>query len=139
PIKDVLVESNCSVAELIDLKFGYCKMVVAALEEDHITKCEPNMRVATKFVNTTANYFKEKDLNVELIKLYGSVELAPIAALSDVIVDLTATGTSLKENNLEIIDTIMESTARLVANKVKMKTNFDEIIDLTKKLQKAVK
>ncbi|MFC1478708.1 ATP phosphoribosyltransferase [Candidatus Margulisiibacteriota bacterium] len=137
--KDVLVESSCSVAELLDMKFGYCKMVVAALQEDNITKCEPNMRVATKFVNTTVNYFKEKDLNVEIIKLYGSVELAPIAALSDVIVDLTATGTSLRENNLEIVDTIMESTARLVANKVKMKTNFDEIIELTEKLQKTVR
>ncbi|MFC1595663.1 ATP phosphoribosyltransferase [Candidatus Margulisiibacteriota bacterium] len=137
--KDVMVESACGLAELVDLKFGYCKLVIAALKEDNIKECKSNMRVATKFVNATAAHFKKLDLNVEIIKLYGSVELAPIAGLSDVIVDLTATGKSLDENNLEIVDTIMEATARLVANKVKLKTRYNEIIDLAGKLQGVVK
>ncbi|MFA5928935.1 MAG: ATP phosphoribosyltransferase, partial [Candidatus Margulisiibacteriota bacterium] len=130
------VEYNNSVAELVDLKFGYCRLVIAALQEDNIKKCYPNMRIATKFVNTAGEYFKKIDLNVELIKLYGSVELAPVAGLADAIVDLTATGKSLAENGLEIVDTIMGSTARLIANKVKLKTNFDEMIALAKNLQK---
>jgi len=137
--KDTLVESQSSVAELVDLKFGYCKLIIAALKEDQITQCEPNMRVATKFVNATTAHFQKLDLNVEIIKLYGSVELAPVAGLSDVIVDLTATGKSLAENNLGIVDTIMESTARLVANKVKLKTDFEDIISLAEKFQSAVK
>lgn len=136
--KDTIVESESSIAELLDLKFGGCKLVVAALKDSGITSLIPNLRVATKFVNTTSKYFKNNDLNAEIIKLYGSVELAPIAGLSDVIVDLTATGTSLRENNLEIIDTILESTARLVANKVMLKTKFSSIISLANELKSKI-
>ena len=133
--KDMLIEGKSSVAELLDLKLGYCRLVVAALKDANISECFPNMRVATKFTKSSADYFKAKDLNVELIKLYGSVELAPVANLADAIIDLTASGKSLEENNLEIVDTIYESTARLVVNKVKLKTNFAEIIDLTQRIQ----
>jgi len=130
--KDTLVESHASVAECVDLKFGYCKLVIAGLAGETALPLTSGMRIATKFVHTTADYFKRLDLNVEIIKLYGSVELAPIAGLSDLIVDLTATGATLTENGLEIVDTILESTARLVANKVKLKTHFDEIIQLSR-------
>jgi ATP phosphoribosyltransferase len=136
--KDVLLESEASVAELVDLKFGGCKLVIAVPKEDQHKPLVSGMRVATKFVHTTTQYFKTLDLNVEIIKLYGSVELAPLVGLSDAIADLTATGTTLAENGLVIQHTIVESTARLVANKVKLKTNFDAIMALATRLKTLV-
>lgn len=138
--KDIIEESHSDVSELVDLDFGYCRLAIAALKEDNVKEkgITPNMRVATKFVNCTENYFRSKDLDVEIIKLYGSIELAPIVGLSDVIVDLVATGTTLKENGLEEIDTIFETTARFVANRVSLKTNYQQIKDISMKLKELV-
>ncbi|MFC1517690.1 ATP phosphoribosyltransferase, partial [Candidatus Margulisiibacteriota bacterium] len=104
--KDVLVEGEESVAELLDLKFGYCNLVVAVPRgKKNIYK--PNMRIATKFSKATEAFFTKKGIKAEIIKLYGSVELAPQVGLADAIVDLTATGSSLKDNNLEIKEIVL--------------------------------
>jgi ATP phosphoribosyltransferase len=137
--KDVLLEGNYKLAELLDLKFGYCRLVVAgrkgAYRPDTLTS---GLRVATKFVNSAAAYFEKLGLDVELIKLYGSVELAPLDGLSDVIVDLVATGKTLQENGLEIIAPVYETTARLIANRVRVKSKYAEIMALAKKVKRAL-
>lgn len=134
---DVLVEGNFKVTKLLDLQFGRCSLVVAGLR-NKFTKdtLRSDLRVATKFVNSAADYFRNKGLEVELIKLYGSVELAPVQGLSDVIVDLTASGKTLKENGLEIIDNVYDATAYLVANSIKVKTKYNDIIKLANALKK---
>ena len=86
-----------------------------------------NLRVATKFTNIAKNYFKENGVNAEIIKLYGSIELAPILGLSDVIVDIVSSGKTLEENGLEEIKVLFESTARMIINKVSMKHKYVEI------------
>ncbi len=135
--KDILEEAKDSVAELLDLKFGYCRLVTAAPKG--VTDIyKPNVRIATKFVNSTEKYFASRGVKAEIIKLYGSVELSPLVGLSDAIVDLTASGTTLRENGLEIIDTILESTARLVANKIRLRVNYEPIYELSRKVQKVI-
>jgi len=138
--KDILVEYNSPVAELLDMKFGSCKLIVAGNKKDKFTvdKYFPNMKVATKFVNSAENYFTDLGIKVDIIKLYGSVELGPITGLADLIIDLTATGKTLKENGLEIVDTVYQTTARLIANSVKIRTEYDKIISLAKKIEKVL-
>lgn len=132
--KDILEEGQENVAELLDLKFGKCKLVVANLKgSKNIYKA--NIRIATKFVNSAEKYFRNKGIKAEVIKLYGSVELAPKVGLADAVVDLVATGKTLKENGLVITDTILDSTARLIANKIKLRVNYPEIYELASKIQ----
>lgn len=136
---DVLVEGSYKVTRLLDLKYGRCQLVVAGLKKAFaLDKLRSDLRVATKFVNSAAEYFRDRGLEVEIIKLYGSVELAPSQGLSDLIVDLTATGSTLKENGLEIIDTIYASTANLIANSIKIKTKYNDIIELVKQLKRNI-
>ncbi|GBR73796.1 ATP phosphoribosyltransferase [Candidatus Termititenax aidoneus] len=138
--KDVLMEGRHKITELLDLKFGYCRLVVAALKGAYRKDTlRAGLRVATKFLNSAAEYFQGKlDIDVELIKLYGSVELAPLDGLSDVIVDLVATGKTLQENGLEVVDEIYTSTARLIANRVKAKSRYREILTLAQRIKKTV-
>lgn len=138
--KDIIEESQGKIVELIDLKFGFCQLCVCAKTTDKLNpkKLWPNIRVSSKFVHCAEEYFRKKDLKAEIIKLYGSIELAPIVGLSDVIIDLVATGRTLKENGMEVIDTIFDTTARLVSNKVSLKADYDEIKELSEKLQWAV-
>lgn len=135
--KDVLMEGPEVVAELMDLKYGGCDLVVASLKNKkiNINNLKPYTRVATKYINVSEEYFRNKGLIVELIKLYGSVEIAPLVGLSDIIVDLTSTGKTLKENGLEIVTKITNSTARLIANRVSLKTKYNEIMKLVKKIK----
>ncbi len=135
--KDIMEENKDSVAELLHLRFGYCRLVTAAPKGVRDIY-KPNVRIATKFVNCAERYFASRGVKAEIIKLYGSIELAPQLNLADAVVDLVATGTTLKENGLEIVDTIFHSTARLVANKIQLRVKYPEIIALTKKLQKIV-
>lgn len=114
--KDILVEYDPDVYELLDLNIGKCNMCVAA-PNDFEDNPELLLRVATKFVHTAKNYFDSINRDIEIIKLNGSIELAPILGLSDVIVDIVETGTTLKENNLSVIKKIMPISARLIANK----------------------
>ncbi len=133
--KDTLLEERCNLYEPLDLKVGRCKLVVAAPRGYKINTSKL-LRVATKYPSIANEYFSRKGINAEIVKLYGSVELAPIVGLSDVIVDLTATGETLKKNNLEKLDDIADVTARLVVNRVSMKVKSKEIKEFINKLKK---
>ena len=107
--KDVLIEQAPSCYELMDLGFGGCSLVLAGLEAKKVSDLGHHLRIATKYTNSTEAYFNNLGLKIELIKLYGAIELAPLTGLADVICDLTATGQTLKEHQLEIIDTVFSS------------------------------
>jgi len=135
--KDILLEQKKDLYEVLDLKFGFCRMVVAGppnVKDSFLT----NKRVATKFPNVAEEFFKKKGENVEIIKLNGSVELAPIVGLSEVIVDIVETGRTLRENGLVVIEEIFPSTARLIVNKASMKTKSERIKDIILKLKEVV-
>ena len=133
--KDTLMEENYNLYEPLDLRIGKCKLIVAA-PNGYNPDPSKTLRVATKYPAITSEYYSNKGINVEIVKLYGSVELAPIVGLSDVIVDLTATGETLKKNKLESIDIISDITARLIVNRVSMKVKSKEIKHFIDKLQK---
>lgn len=118
--KDILLEYAPDVYELLDLKTGVCRMAVAAPKGF----CDPKdraLRVATKFGNITSRHYASVGREIDMIHLNGSIELAPILKLSDVIVDIVETGTTLKENDLEVIETVVPISARLIANKASYK------------------
>jgi ATP phosphoribosyltransferase len=114
--KDILLEYNPNVYELRDLDIGKCRMVVAA-PKGFTDDSEYPLRVATKFVNIAQDYYSSVGRDIDIIKLNGSIEIAPILGLSDVIVDIVETGTTLRENNLIVYEEIMKISARLIANK----------------------
>jgi ATP phosphoribosyltransferase len=128
--KDTLLEQNKDLYEPLDLKFGYCRMVVAepkALQQQDDPANWSNIRVATKYPNITERYFAAKGIQVELIKLYGSIELAPLVGLSERIVDLVSTGGTLKANGMVEVETIAEITSRLIVNRASLKTKHQRI------------
>lgn len=114
--KDILLEYSPNVYELRDLGIGKCRMVVAA-PKGFTDDSEYPLRVATKFVNIAQDFYSSVGRDIDIIKLNGSIEIAPILGLSDVIVDLVETGTTLRENNLVVYEEIMDISARLIANK----------------------
>lgn len=114
--KDVLLETEPDVYELCDLGIGKCRIVIAA-KNGFIEDLSVPLRVATKYPHVTARHYAEKNRRIELIKLNGSIELAPVTGLSDVISDIVETGTTLKENNLSVLEIIAYSSARLIVNK----------------------
>ena len=118
--KDILLEYRPRVYELLDLDIGKCRMAVAAPTG---FRDDPNrtLRVATKFSRIARDYYAEQGRDIDIIHLNGSIEIAPILGLSDVIVDIVETGTTLKENNLEVFETIVPISARLIANKTSFK------------------
>ena len=118
--KDILLEYEPDVYELLDLDIGKCKMAVAAKKtfREDISK---TLRVATKFTNIAKEYYLSKGRDIDIIHLNGSIEIAPILNLSDVIVDIVETGTTLKENGLEVIEEIVPISARLISNKSSLK------------------
>lgn len=121
--KDTIVEQKKDVYELLDLKFGYCRFVVAIPEAiAPINNWEKwsHSRIATKFPRVAETFFQGKGLQMEIIKLHGNIELAPLVGLADMIVDIVSTGRTLKENNLVIAEEIFSSTARLIANRVSL-------------------
>ena len=124
--KDILLEYSPDVYELLDLGLGKCRMAVAG-KTDFADDTEKTLRVATKFVNIAANYYAQKSREIDIIKLNGSIGLAPILGLSDVIVDIVETGSTLKENNLAPLETIVPISARLIANKSSFKFKTAEI------------
>ncbi|SES81764.1 ATP phosphoribosyltransferase catalytic subunit [Natronincola peptidivorans] len=123
--KDVLMEQERQLYEVVDLKFGVCKFSVAGRPNG--TNGKKHLRVATKYPNVTKKYFAQKGQSVEVIRQEGSVELAPLMGLSDVIVDIVETGKTLKENGLVVLEDIANISARLVLNKVSYKTKKKEI------------
>lgn len=140
--KDVLLEqSDRVVYELVDLGFGRCTMVLAArIGNDRLAEAQRRlgmMRIATKYPRIAERYFERTGRQVELVEVKGSVELGPLVGLSDGIVDLVATGRTLKENELEVREEIVVCTARFVANRVAHKLRAAEIDELTEKLREA--
>ncbi len=118
--KDILLEYRPEVYELLDLDMGKCRMAVAA-KNDFRDDPQKTLKVATKFTNIALDYYTALGRDIDIIHLNGSIELAPILGLSDVIVDIVETGTTLKENKLEVIETIVPISARLIANKTSFK------------------
>lgn len=131
--KDILLEYEPDVYELMDLDIGKCRMAVAAMV-DFRDDAQRTLRVATKFSNIAAKYYLSKGRDIDIIHLNGSIEIAPILGLSDVIVDIVETGTTLKENNLEVRETIVPISARLVANKSSYNFKSDMINTLVREL-----
>ncbi|MBI2995814.1 MAG: ATP phosphoribosyltransferase [Candidatus Melainabacteria bacterium] len=128
---DLLQEQVPDVIKLRDLKFGRCKLVLAVKRDSQVKSVKdlpPNSKIATKFTKLANDFINKYGLSAEVIKLYGSVELAPIVGLSNAIIDLVATGKTLKANNLISIETILESTATLIANPVSFKIKKSEIL-----------
>jgi ATP phosphoribosyltransferase len=137
--KDVLMEQQERVAyELLDLGYGHCRMVVATREGNHdaddLERRLGAIRIATKYPRLAARYFEQSGRQAEVIEVKGSVELAPISGLADGIVDLTATGRTLRENGLEIREVIADCTARLVSNRVAHKLRQAEIDSLVERI-----
>ncbi len=135
--KDVLLEECKDVYELLDLKFGLCRMVVAvpqALKKEKISDYA-HMRVATKYPNIAERFFREMGIQMEIIKLNGSIELAPMVGLAEIIVDIVETGRTLRENQLLEVAQIHQATARFIANRVSMKMKFDRINGIVKDLK----
>lgn len=124
--KDTLMENTPDVYEMMDLKFGKCRFAVAA-PKTFVKEPDKKIRVATKYTNVAKAYYEEKGEPIEIIKINGSVELAPLMGLADVIVDIVETGTTLKENGLVITEKIADVSARLIVNKASLKTKKDEI------------
>lgn len=124
--KDILLEYSPDVYELLDLNIGKCRMAVAAKSGFHQDN-RKTLKVATKFANIAKKHYAATCRDIDVIKLNGSIELAPILGLSDVIVDIVETGTTLKENSLEVIETIIPISARLIANKSSFKFKTCEI------------
>ncbi len=133
--KDILMETGSDVYELLDLKTGVCRIVVAG-KKDYVEDMSVPLRVATKYVNIAKAYFSRTNRMIEIIKLNGSIELAPILGLSDVIVDIVETGTTLKENDLTVLMEIAPSSARLIANKSSYHFLYDRITEIKEKLEK---
>ena len=136
--RDILLEHNPDVYELLDLGFGKCRMCVAGM-----VGSDPNpnrtIRVATKFPNIARAYYAAKSREIEIIKLSGSIELAPILGMSDVIVDIVETGSTLKENNLEVKDTVCDISARLIVNKAAYRFKNEEVRELVEKINTVYK
>ena len=135
--KDILLEYTPDVYELLDLNLGKCRMAVAAPNEFH-DDGQKTLKVATKFTNIAANYYASLGREIDIIKLNGSIEIAPILKLSDVIVDIVETGTTLKENNLEVKSEIVPISARLIANKSSFKFKGDDIEKIVESIKKQV-
>lgn len=136
--KDILMEDEPDVYELLDLGIGKCRMCVAApvgYEDDQ----ERTLRVATKYVNVAKKHFMEKNRDIEIIKLNGSIELGPILDLTDVIVDIVETGTTIKENNLEISEAFKDISARLIANKAGFKFKNEAITEMVNRLREGIR
>ena len=142
--KDVLAEEERNIFELLDLKTGECRLILATLEDcvekvknyyDHFG----SVRIATKYPNIARKFFDKKGMQTEIIKLHGSVELAPILGIAEEILDITATGETLKENNLVEMESIMVSTTRLIANIVSYRTKHELIDDFVNRIREVIK
>ncbi|HWJ03764.1 MAG TPA: ATP phosphoribosyltransferase [Verrucomicrobiae bacterium] len=143
--KDTIIEENKDVAELLDLKFGYCRFVVAVPEENLPVNLEDfditslnHKRVATKFPRVAQTFFATKGMQVGVIKLHGNIELAPRVGLAEMIVDIVSTGKTLRQNRLLEVDQILEATTRMIANRVSYRIKSQRIQVLQDKLRELV-
>lgn len=135
--KDNILEADADLYELLDLKLGICKFSIASLDEKTLQKGVP-VKVATKYPVVTKQYFKKLGIPVEIIKLNGSVELAPIIGLANYILDIVETGNTIRENGLSIIADVDEISTRLVVNKASFATKTEEIQQLIERIKQVV-
>ena len=135
---DVLEEHRCDVLRLLDLGLGKCRVCIGIRENQELDYTKPELKIATKMPNITKSYFDQKAIAVKIIKLYGSIELAPIVGLSDAIVDIVETGTTMKQNGLKVAEEIMTSSAHLIANKNSFITKRDEILSLYHQINRVI-
>lgn len=132
--RDNILEAEADIYELLDLKFGVCKFSIASLRTEPIVKGQ-KIKVASKYTNVARKYFESKGIEVEMIKLNGSVELAPIIDMADCIVDIVETGSTIRENGLTILEDIGHISTRVVVNKASFATKTEEIRHLINKLK----
>jgi ATP phosphoribosyltransferase len=139
---DLVRESGADVVELLDLGFGYTKVVVAAHEKSGIESAKDiksGMRVATEFPNVAGRYFTGKGKKIELTRVTGAAEITPFIGVADLVVDITSTGTTLRTHGLQIIDTILESSARLIANRRSLKEKKAKIEDISTAIESVIR
>ena len=128
--KDTLLESGRPLYEVLDLTFGKCRLCIAGYAEQHQSATRATFRVATKYPNVARSFYDAKGQTIKVIELHGSVELGPVIGLSDVILDIVESGSTLKANGLTVLETVCECSARLVVNRVSMKTKRDRIREI---------
>lgn len=133
--QDVLEEKPYDLIKLLDLRIGKCKVAIGLKKGDTIDWTKSSIKVATKHTTIAKKFFESKAMAVELVKLYGSIELAPLVGLSDCIVDIVETGETMKQNGLEVGDTIMQSSAQLIANKNSYYIKKKDILELKNKIE----
>ena len=131
---DVITEKRLEIIDLLDLNIGRCKVAIGIRNEDTLDWNRPDIKIATKMVNITRDYFAQKAVGVEVIKLYGSIELAPLVGLADAIVDIVETGNTMRENGLKVAEDIMESSAHLIANPNSYYAKKEAILNLHSKI-----
>ena len=137
--KDTIMENGTSFYEVLELGFGRCKFALAAPKGSDFFGGYASRTIATKYPNVARNYFESKAMDIRFIKIEGSVELAPLLGLSDAIVDIVETGTTLKENGLEVVETICDISARLIVNTASLKLRKAEIEELVAQMEQAKK
>lgn len=137
--KDTIMENGTSFYEVLDLGSGRCKFALAAPKGSDFFGGYASRTIATKYPNVARNYFESKAMDIRFIKIEGSVELAPLLGLSDAIVDIVETGTTLKENGLEVVETICDISARLIVNTASLKLRKAEIEELVAQMEQAKK
>ena len=133
---DVLEEKEYDLITLLDLQIGKCKVAIGLKAGDSIDWNKSSIKVATKHTTIARKFFEKKAMAVELVKLYGSIELAPLVGLADCIVDIVETGETMKQNGLVVGDTIMQSSVQLICNKNSFYSKKEEILDLTEKIER---
>ncbi|MDA3945571.1 MAG: ATP phosphoribosyltransferase [Helicobacteraceae bacterium] len=136
---DTLEEQGLDVIRLLDLRRGVCKVAIGMRVGEKLDLTKAEIKVATKMVNITKRYFADRAISADIIKLYGSIELAPLVGLADMIVDIVETGATMKQNGLEVIEEIMESSTYLIANKNSYFEKKSEILDIYEKINDVVK
>ena len=132
---DVLEENRLDIIRLLDLQIGKCKVVLGSKNDEVLDFNKPQIKIATKMPNITRDFFSKKAVATEIIKLYGSIELAPLVGLADAIVDIVETGSTMKQHNLKVDEVIMESSAFLIANQNSFYAKKTQILDLYKKFE----
>ncbi|NPA81172.1 MAG: ATP phosphoribosyltransferase [Epsilonproteobacteria bacterium] len=135
---DVLREKDLNLVELLDLGIGKCRVCVGMKNEDSLDLNKPEIKIATKMVNIAKQHFSKKAMAVEVVKLYGSIELAPLVGLCDAIVDIVETGNTMRENGLKVVETIMHSSAHLIANQNSFISKKSEILNLYFKIKEVL-
>ncbi len=137
--KDTLMEGGKDYYEMLDLQIGKCRFIVAGLAGHNPLEKSGHVRIGSKYPEVAGNWFRSRGMDVEIIKIDGSVELAPVLGLCDGIVDIMETGTTLKENGLVVYDTVAEISARVIVNKASFKMKRDEIMTFVSDMERIVK